>query len=147
MQHLENVSNTFPADNPEHLTNQALMIGESLTAIQKMYKEGGYVTPRGHFIPFSARDLLFLQQSLDSALRLRSDLLMIPFGVEQAVNMATATAKLEKQASSENPNVGLQEPPEMSPIDGPRSEENTFESTVKEQAEEVMIPIALPQKT
>lgn len=133
MDHFEAVTKNLDANMEEAITAQATMITHSLAAVTKMYEAGGYVNTRGVFVSLGPRDLLFLQQAIDSSLRLRSDLLMIPMGLEATANFMKLAKDMSDKGSAADPNTGLAEPPPLRAIDGEEDGDNIEDNEVQEE--------------
>lgn len=139
----------------EDLTNmvkaQVALSSKAIENVAMMIIEGGYVSSRGNFIPFSPTDLLTIQQALKMALDLRGDLMFRPTGAEQATKLMEALNKFEtKGANSTNKDgTGLaEEPPPLQAVDEKHFAEE-FNSTIKEAVKEpeMVYPVALPVKS
>jgi hypothetical protein len=149
--YIETVSGLYEDTDIETMTKaQVALASKSIENIALMILEGGYVSSRGNFIPFSPTDLLTVQTALKEALALRSDLMLLPTGATSSAQLMDLLAKLDTKQGIGGTKDGAgfaEEPPELSALDEKQSAE-TFDSFIKEDVEEqkVVYPVSLPKK-
>jgi hypothetical protein len=151
VEYIEAVSGLYEDNDIQTMTKaQVALASKSIENIALMILEGGYVSSRGNFIPFSPTDLLTVQTALKEALALRSDLMLLPTGATSSAQLMDLLAKLDAKQGSVGTKDGAgfaEEPPELEALDEKQDAE-TFDSFIKEDVEEqkVVYPVPLPKK-
>lgn len=145
VEHLEAIIEITEHTTKDALQSQLALIGRSLEGIALMLAEQGYVNNRGAFVSFTPSDILTIQQALGLAIKLRSDVLMTPFGAEGVAKVMSSLDKSASKSTEGNPHTGLQEPPQMVAVDTEQPLDEQPSSTIKDQPD-VMRPVMLPAK-
>lgn len=148
LNHFEAVAEAFSGETADSIEAQTQLLAHSFDSIIKIYKDGGYINARGYKTALSPRDILFLQQAIENAIRLRSELLMLPLGVSNSTEFLKASNSLPSDVNDPK-NSGLNEPPPLAAIDSEKDETSVDvepESPVEEQAEEQEV-LGIPLKT
>lgn len=150
LEHFEAVIDAYAADDPLGIDAQKTLLSKSLESIVKIYEEGGYKNARGRHVPLNPRDLLFLQQTMENAFKLRADILMLPHGMSNVTEIMETIKNLESKDIGDNKNVGLKEAPPLVPLDAEQDAEefpdtsNVYDQEYVEKPT-IQIPL-LPKK-
>lgn len=134
---------TLPQENTQQaIQAQVALVARSIENIAMMLAEQGYINNDGRFVRFIPKDLLTMQQALNMAIKMRSDILMQPIGLEAVTKTMENISKLSgSHVDKANPNTGLNAPPPLVPVDAKPDVVEEPISPIQDSPEPVYLPI------